>query len=69
MALAGTCAPTVTPVPVASTVTGIAGVEYETATGRYVLTWKADASLAGSCRLVTITLNDGTAHALKFKFN
>jgi hypothetical protein len=47
---------------------GTAGVTYDPTTKRYTLTWKTDASWAGSCRVVTVTLNDGTTHTLRFAF-
>ena len=66
----GTCSPTATYSPVASTTTGTSGlVEYDAMTQRYSLTWYAVPALAGSCRLVTVTFADGTSRALKFKFN
>jgi len=64
-----TCDPTVTPYTVTtSSLVGTAGVTYDSATARYTLTWKTDAAWKGSCRLVRITLNDGTMHSLRFKF-
>jgi hypothetical protein len=49
--------------PVATT-----GVVYDSGTARYTLTWKTDVAWKGSCRTVTVTLNDGTEHKLSFKF-
>ena len=63
------CDPNVIPFNVtATTGVGTAGIEYDYATGRYVLTWKTDVAWKGTCRLVTVTLRDGTQHTLKFKF-
>jgi hypothetical protein len=64
-----TCDPNVIPFTVTATAgVGTAGVEYDSASARYVLTWKTDATWKGSCRTVTVTLNDGTQHRLSFKF-
>ena len=30
--------------------------------------WKTDKAWAGTCRELTITLNDGTTHTAQFKF-
>ena len=44
------------------------GMVYDVNTARYVLTLKADASWAGTCRTITVTLKDGTTHTLNFRF-
>ena len=45
-----------------------AGIQFDYATGYYTLTWKTDAAWKGTCRSVTVTLNDGTQHKLNVKF-
>jgi hypothetical protein len=68
--VAVSCNPNVLPYNVILTApVATAGVEYDSVTDRYTLTWKTDASWAGTCRTVTVTLNDGTRHSLNFKFN
>ena len=64
-----TCDANVIPFNVTATAgVGTAGVTYDAATARYTLTWKTDVAWKGSCRSVTVTLNDGTQHKLNFKF-
>jgi hypothetical protein len=36
--------------------------------GRYVYTWKTDPAWAGSCRLLSVALIDGTVHTAVFRF-
>jgi hypothetical protein len=64
-----TCDPNAVRIALTSAGVGIAGVVYDPGTARYVLTWKTDAAWVGTCRTVTITLADGTTHALRFAFN
>jgi hypothetical protein len=63
------CDPYAARAAVEYTRTGTPGVVYDATTARYVVTWKAETSYAGSCRSVTITLADGTTHSVRFKVN
>lgn len=63
------CDPYATRIPAAITLTGTPGAVYDQTTARYIVTWKAETSFAGSCRSVTITLADGTTHSVRFRIN
>ena len=43
-------------------------LQYESATGRYIYTWKTQASWAGGCRRFRMVLKDGTSHEAVFRF-
>ena len=44
------------------------GLSYDAATGQYTYVWKTDKGWAGTCRLLTLTLTDGSVHTVEFKF-
>ena len=46
---------------------GQSGLSYDTATEQYVYAWKTLTSWANTCRLLTLTLNDGSQHMAEFK--
>lgn len=51
--------------------TGTAGsssLSYDAATDRYNYVWKTETSWAGTCRMLTVKLIDGTEHTAYFKF-
>jgi len=53
---------------ISQTVTGgTSALTYDTTTGQYTYTWKTDKSWAGSCRLFTMQLTDGTSHTAYFQ--
>jgi len=55
--------------PVEETETaGSSSLSYDSATDRYKYTWKTESSWKNTCRLLTVTLRDGTVHTAKFKF-
>jgi predicted extracellular nuclease len=41
---------------------------YDPLTGQYIYVWKTVKGWAGTCRLLTVTLVDGTSHMAKFSF-
>jgi hypothetical protein len=43
-------------------------LSYDAATSQYSYVWKTDKSSAGTCRLLTLILNDGTSHTALFSF-
>ena len=44
-------------------------VSYDSRNGQYMYSWKTQKAWSGSCRLLEITLTDGTLHRLRFDFN
>lgn len=51
--------------------TGTAGsssLSYDASANQYVYVWKTESSWAGTCRVLTVGLIDGTTHAAYFKF-
>jgi hypothetical protein len=55
--------------PVEETLTaGKSGLQYDLASGLYTYVWKTDKSWAGTCRLLTLRLNDGAEHSAFFQF-
>jgi len=55
--------------PVEETETaGSSSLSYDAASDRYKYTWKTESSWKNTCRLLTLTLADGTVHQAKFKF-
>ena len=55
--------------PVEETETaGSSSLSYDSATDRYKYVWKTESSWKNTCRLLTVTLRDGTVHTAKFKF-
>lgn len=47
---------------------GSSGLAYDAATDHYHYVWKTDKSWAGTCRVLILTLNDGTEHKAYFEF-
>ncbi|MCA9945783.1 MAG: PxKF domain-containing protein, partial [Anaerolineales bacterium] len=47
---------------------GSSGLTYDLLTDQYNFVWKTNKAWAGTCRLFTIRLVDGTEHYLLFKF-
>lgn len=47
---------------------GQSSLTYDAASDRYKYTWKTENSWKNTCRLLTVTLRDGTVHSAKFKF-
>jgi len=55
--------------PVEETVTANAsGLQYDASAGRYVYVWKTTKSWAGTCRALTLKLNDGSVRTATFQF-
>lgn len=51
--------------------TGTAGsssLSYDASSDQYHYVWKTESSWAGTCRVLTVKLNDGTSHTATFKF-
>ena len=44
------------------------GLQYLPATRDYTYVWKTDRAWAGTCRALTLMLDDGTAHTTLFQF-
>jgi hypothetical protein len=47
---------------------GSSSLSYDPATNQYNYVWKTDRSWKGTCRRLTVKLNDGTSHTADFKF-
>jgi uncharacterized delta-60 repeat protein len=47
---------------------GSSSLSYDATSDRYNYVWKTDKAWADSCRVLTVTLIDGTSHTAKFKF-
>jgi len=47
---------------------GSSSLIYDTASDQYSYVWKTETSWKGSCRMLVVRLNDGTAHLAKFRF-
>jgi hypothetical protein len=47
---------------------GESGLSYDAATDTYTFAWKTSKSWANTCRLLTVTLADGTVHEAEFRF-
>jgi uncharacterized repeat protein (TIGR01451 family) len=47
---------------------GSSSLSYDSVTGQYVYVWKTESAWAGTCRRLTVQLNDGTAHTALFRF-
>jgi uncharacterized repeat protein (TIGR01451 family) len=55
--------------PVEETETaGQSSLSYDAASDRYKYTWKTESSWKNTCRVLTVTLRDGTVHTATFKF-
>ncbi|MFJ5927672.1 PxKF domain-containing protein [Kitasatospora sp. NPDC092948] len=55
--------------PAPTTATGDAALQYDAAATGYTYVWKTDRAYAGTCRLFTLGLNDGTLHTALFQFD
>jgi len=54
--------------PIEQTVSaGASSLQYDLATDTYTYVWKTNTAWAGTCRRLTVILNDGSAHAADFK--
>jgi hypothetical protein len=47
---------------------GASSISYDPALDQYVYVWKTNKAWKGTCRLLTVTLNDGTTHVANFQF-
>ncbi len=47
---------------------GSSGLTYDAGSNQYKYVWKTEKSWKNTCRLLTVTLRDGTVHTAKFKF-
>jgi hypothetical protein len=47
---------------------GGSSLSYDSGSDQYHYNWKTEASWAGTCRALVVTLNDGTSHTAYFKF-
>jgi hypothetical protein len=55
--------------PIEETTTANAsGLEYDAAADQYVYVWKTNKAWAGTCRELSVKLNDGSAHTTSFQF-
>ncbi|MGH8185299.1 MAG: PxKF domain-containing protein, partial [Steroidobacteraceae bacterium] len=43
-------------------------IRYDAAGRQFVYNWQTDRAWSGSCRLLQLTLNDGTEHVASFQF-
>ena len=58
-----------TPVDLEETGTaGNSSLTYDASSNRYIYVWKTESSWAGTCRVLTVELIDGTTHTALFKF-
>ncbi|TFY99253.1 hypothetical protein EZ313_22065 [Ramlibacter henchirensis] len=63
------CNETTSEAPVEEVATpGSSGLAYDPTTDRYTLVWKTDNSWAGTCRILTLKLKDGSEHNAYFRF-
>ncbi|MER7959884.1 PxKF domain-containing protein [Streptomyces sp. NPDC096030] len=56
------------PVDVVETTTSQSGLAYNPETGQYQYNWKTQKAWSGTCRVFTLTLDDGTVRTLNFQF-
>ena len=47
---------------------GGSSLSYDAALDQYIYVWKTSKAWKGTCRLLTMTLNDGTTHFANFQF-
>jgi sugar lactone lactonase YvrE len=47
---------------------GGSSLNYDPGADQYIYVWKTDASWAGTCRQLVVTLNDGSVHVANFRF-
>jgi YVTN family beta-propeller protein len=55
--------------PVPTSTAGNSGLQFDPTSGTYTYTWKTLKAYAGTCQLLTLTLNDGTSHTANFQFD
>jgi hypothetical protein len=48
---------------------GSSSLTFDASANQYVYVWKTDKAWANSCRLLNVTLNDGTSHLAFFQFS
>ena len=53
--------------PTGAPTSAVGALSYSASTGRYTYAWQTSASWAGTCRQLTIVLNDGTSHVAFFR--
>lgn len=63
------CTSGVTDVIEATATAGQSGLSYNVSTDQYTYIWKTDKSWKGTCRQLTLKLDDDTEHSANFKFN
>jgi hypothetical protein len=51
----------------ATVTAGNSSLAYDASTQQYSYTWKTDKAWAGTCRMLNLTLADGTTHQASFK--
>ncbi|MDT5156631.1 MAG: large repetitive protein [Acidobacteriota bacterium] len=51
-----------------TTTAGSSSLSYDAGSSQYNYVWKTESSWAGQCRVLNVTLNDGTVHTALFKF-
>ena len=59
---------TLEPLAGASPVTTTQRLDYDEAADQYIYVWKTARTWAGTCRQLTVTLNDGSEHLANFRF-
>ncbi len=64
----GNAAPTDDVAVVPTDTPGKSGLSYSARDRQYTYVWKTQKSWSGTCRRLTVTLTDGTAHVANFKF-
>jgi PKD repeat protein len=47
---------------------GASSLQYDATIGRYTYVWKTSGTWAGTCRRLTVTFDDGSAHSALFRF-
>jgi hypothetical protein len=53
--------------PIPEEPSGASGLQY-LGSGNWQYNWKTSKGYAGTCRVMVLTLNDGTQHTAEFKF-
>jgi hypothetical protein len=54
--------------PAATNPAGTSGLSYQAQKDKYTYAWQTDTAWAGTCRQVTLTLNDGTQYVAYFQY-
>ncbi len=54
--------------PVETVTAGSSSLSFDPATGQYTYVWKTDRQWAGTCRVLTVQLDDGSQHLANFQF-